>query len=163
MPFLVVAIFIVAVLLFCRKLHSPEERKTQRAASRQIEHAPTPFKSPSIDNLVYELERKALAYAIYRELMHTSAPKETKTSLYEKFSYVNLPPSLESDSIFSKHPELMSDRIFLENLNTWIVQNGGTSQASFFSASETIGAMLVENKKGEAKRIVAESIARTTG
>ena len=163
MPSIAIAVAIVSLLLFCRKLLLPDERKTQRASERRNHSKPTPFRPPSVDAIAAELGRKALGYAIYRELMKISAPRGTKVPLYEKYSYVNLPPSLESESIFAEHPELMSDRGFLENLNAWIVKNGGTAQPSFFAASDTIGALLVESKKGEAQRIVAESVALTTG
>ena len=128
-----------------------------RARSRQARLSrtlPCGECSWDLDALVSSLEEKALAYAVYREILEKGVPPAAKDALYSRFGYVNLPPALESDKIFEEHPGLMGDEEFLAALNRWIAANGGECKRDFFSASTEMGRILVAAKRIQAEREV---------
>ena len=141
-----------------------QERKTRGMVCRSHDIPQNEPDTPDIavDTLISDLRRRALAYAIYRELIKSAVTPEQKQKLYETYSYVNLPPKLEDNAIFASHAELMSSPKLLVDLNEWIVKNGGEAQPSFFAASETAGRLLVETQKENARRIVSDASTRQT-
>lgn len=115
-----------------------------------------------IDCLATELERKALAYAIYQTILNDTLSPEQEKKLFDRFSYVNMPPKLEDCRIFKESPELISDPNFLNAVNAWIVQNAGSEQSSFWEASSAFGNLLVNRMLPLAVRIVSEQCNRET-
>ena len=110
--------------------------------------------APPLDAMLERLGRRALAFAIYDELLNRGTRKSIKDKLYAKYGYVNLPPSLEEDDAIETCPQVMTDNDFLSALNRWIVANGGLAKSGFFSAATESGRIMVEAKRAEARQIV---------
>ena len=108
----------------------------------------------AIECLAAELEGRALAYAIYQTILKDTLSPEQEKGIFDKFSYVNMPPKLEDCLIFKESPELISDPNFLNVVNAWIVQNAGNEQSSFWEASSVFGNLLVNRMLPRAVRIV---------
>ena len=131
-----------------RRLRNVRHGKTALPEERVVTFA--------IDGLAAELEGKALAYAIYQAILKDTLSPEQEQELFDRFSYVNMPPKLEDCHIFKKSPELISDPNFLKAVNSWIVQNAGSEQSSFWEASSVFGNLLVNRMLPRAVCIVSE-------
>ena len=114
-------------------------------------------KVPTLDTMIEALDKKALAYALYREMLKCGVKQQVKDILYAKFGYVNLPPSLEEDEAFRICPQLMSDRNLLTSLNRWLIAREGHEHSDFFPAATEVGRILVEAKRDEARQIVSST------
>lgn len=110
-----------------------------------------PYKLAS---LIEELRPRVLSYAIYVLCIERQKEPSVKQQLYNRYGKENMLPKLEECSLFANKPELMSDKVFLGEVNDWILQNGGVPAASFFDASNTVGNLLHKKLAAEAVRIV---------
>ena len=148
---IVAGLGIVAFLLckICRCTSRDENYDSRKGGHGNSDNIPT------LDTMIVTLEKKALAYAVYREALKCGVKQTSKDILYAKFGCVSLPPSLEEDEAFRIHPLLMSDRNFLAALNRWLVTRGGHEYPDFFSAATEAGKILVESKRDEACQIVS--------
>lgn len=153
---IVLAVGIVLCVGMLVREREPRGRADRKASPpRSVPDVP----AISVDTLIADIRKRALAYAIYRELIQSPATLEQKQKLYQTYSYVNLPPKLEEHALFSSRADLMSSQALLKDLNEWLIQQGGQPQPTFFAVSEAIGALLVERQKDRAKKIVSEVIA----
>lgn len=140
---------IVGMSIAARRVWRP--RNAKHGVAALSEERATPF---AIDCLAAELEGKALAYAIYQTILKDTMSPEREKVLFDRFSYVNMPPKLEDCHVFKDSPELISDPSFLNSVNAWIVQNAGSEQSSFWEASSVFGNLLVNRMLPRAVRIV---------
>lgn len=149
-------------VLVCRKRRSG--RREPKASEQNVDerHECAVCEKGDYEGLLKmmmaSLEKKALAYAVYREALKRGLGKSAKEALYEKYGYVNLPPNLEENEVFARCPELMADSRFLTSLNNWLLRHGGKEKDGFFDASIEAGRVLVEASREKVRQIVDDYV-----
>ena len=145
---LLVIAAIVAAAVIVVKAHL---RKSEDRSHDAVSDKARPY---MMSSLVEELRPRALSYAIYVLCIERQKKAAIKKQLYKQYGKENMLPKLEECSLFAKNPELMSDRAFLNDVNDWILKNGGVPAPSFFVASNTVGMLIYKTLVDEAEKIV---------